>query len=217
MTETEGREALPGVGDIKKPLKVLGSEIDNIVITPKNAESPVSGKEAEGQEASKDKPVKISGENLDYLELVPKGVKKEEEKGEKPGDNSMEEKKAEQLSEQLTELEGSYSKLKEENGALISKIQVLDKEKIDGLTEQVVTLRLDKGLIKDDEVAPSIKELSELGEKSLRILLSDVKKQPKIDGKGAVETKVKFSDSNHTEEELARFKMLGYYKAGGDE
>jgi len=213
----------------KKPLEVKGSEIDYIVIVPKGVKSEASADkpdeaperredkpEEQGKMAlpDKDKPLKISGSELESIVLTPKGSKKEEEKEmDKPKEPA---EHAQAQDEKLAEFQEQFSAMKKEAQEWRRLYTDLHTQRVDEVVDQIVTLRLDQGLINDESVQPTRERLSKLPYGELKILLSDSKS---LKGKTSPvkstdgEAKIKLSQDpkeKMTKEQEVRLRYFGH-------
>lgn len=208
-TDTEMQGALPPEAKDKE-LKIMATEIQSVVITPKvNAN--------ESSEASMgvlDKPLKVEGTELEYIVLAPKGFK-----GQAP-EEKKEEKKEEGGMDKDGDVNRKMEALSAENQHLTGQVNQMLLSRREDLATQIVSLRKEKGLIEEKDLSGVVESFKKLDESQLKILLSDAVKLQKVDTELKAEAKIKLSasgDSGLAEEQQVRMKMFGHKDAPGGE
>lgn len=201
MTDIEVQGALPPEAKDKE-LKIMATEIQSVVITPK----------AEVSAGVLDKPLKIEGSELEYIVLAPKGFagktsENEEKKDEKKGEGDMDK-----------DMNRKMEALSAENQRLNEQVNQMMLSRREDLATQIVLLRKEKGLVEEKDASQVVESFKKLDESQLKILLSDAKRLQKVETKVEGEAKIKLSGSEElTEEQKLRQTWFGHKEVPGGE
>jgi hypothetical protein len=168
--------------------------------------------EAYPMPGAKDKPMKIDGAALEYVVLAPKGYH-----GQYPGAAEAHAGETQEKSE-VSSVNEEKEKLTDERDYFKQQYENLLAERRSELSNRIVTLKKEDGVIEEKEVETLTKELGQLDETALRVILADsqrvhakITKQPE---EGT--SKVKFSGSSLSEEQTLRQKLFGHTNPPGE-
>lgn len=212
MSENLGEHAqagypMPG----SKPMEIKGTEIEYIVIAPKGYKGGAATSQEAQQALPKDKPLKVDGSQLESVTLTPKGTPAQE--GSHEGEQEKKEKEG--------GMEEKIKQLTSERDDFKSKYEQLLAERRSALSSQIVELKKEDGVVKEEEAAAFKKELETLDEVALKVMLADTRKihakfAEQIKDKGTA--KVRFTGSeNLTDEQKKRLELFGHPNPPGTE
>jgi hypothetical protein len=182
MGETmEAQEAYPLPGG--RQLSVKGDEIEYIIIVPKGVKVENPAKASENPEETKDqsmalpkgKPLKVAGTEIETLTIMPKGGKPEEKPAEKPESKTEGSQMKPQEQKELSALQEQLSAAKREKDEVSAKYESLITTIKNGEVQEIVALRLSRGVLKEDQKSEATERLSKLPVDIVHALLSDEK------------------------------------------
>jgi len=183
--------ALPPEEAYPLPVRVLSivpsERIKELIIVPRGfgptyPEYPAVQRQEEYPLPDANKPLKVTGDAIDYLVLVPPEVAQTYPTYPAARLSASTTATVEQLQQQKAELQAEVIRLQEENQQLQAQIAEMRAKTLMKLANEIVGLRIEKGLLEESKRQDTIQKLSKLNEEQLNILLEDTKKLTKLAG-----------------------------------